>query len=132
MDKQPISTGVMKIIEGPGYVFYRVACDCSEPDHDITLELEVDPQDYPIFSLNIYSNLYVDTFWGNKNIFSRAWKRIKIALKVLWSGYVETGSNFLLMKDENIDAFINALQEGKEKLEKYRESWEKENVSKDK
>jgi len=124
--KEPISSMVMKTSEGPGYVFYRVACDCTDPDHDIILELEVDPKGYPIYSLNIYSNLDINANWQDNNFFSKAWRRIKIAIKVLCTGYVEIGSNFLLMTGDHIDSFINALQEGKEKLAKYRETWEKE------
>jgi hypothetical protein len=121
-----ISSMVMKTTEGPGYVFYRVACDCLDPEHDITLELAVDPIDYPTYSLNIYSNLDVNANWGDVNLFTKAWRRIKIAIKVLCTGYVETGSNFLLMTNEHIDSFVQAILEGKAKLEKYREGWEKE------
>lgn len=124
--QNPISSMVMKTTEGPSYVFYRVACDCLDQDHDITLELEVDPVDCPTYSLNIYSHLDVNANCGDANFFTKAWRRIKIAIKVLCTGYVETGSNFLLMTDEHIDSFVQAILEGKSKLEKYREDWEKE------
>jgi hypothetical protein len=113
-----ISYRIMKIAQYDTAVSYRMACDCTSPHHDMTIELETD-EDF--LSLHLYADLETDVYWGQTNFFQRCWRRIKIALRVLLTGHMKVGEEFLFQTDQHIDSFINALQEGKQLLKKKRQ-----------
>lgn len=113
MKRSKISTNVMKLKDYPDSVFYRVTCDCMEPEHEMTLELDID--DF-CFSLHIYAKLENALYWGQLNWFKRQWKRIKVSLKYLFKGYMDCEQEFLFLGEDHIQSFIDALEEGKEKF----------------
>ena len=104
---------VMKIHEFDKSVFYRVACDCTDPEHDMTIELEVDED---ILGLHIYSNLETSIYWGYNNWFTRQYKKIKYCFRLIFLGYIEVEQEFLFMEEEHINDFIKALQEGRDTM----------------
>lgn len=115
-----ISKSTMKLAEWNNAIMYRVACDCTDQDHDITLDLEFDPEVKMIF-LNMYKKLQWSSVQGwNGNFFKEIYCRIKTAIKMLFTGYIEVESDFIL-REEQIDSFIEALEEGKRKLERVKE-----------
>jgi hypothetical protein len=103
----------MKTAQYDKAVYYRMACDCTSPNHDMTIELETD-EDF--LSLHLYCDLEADIHWGDTNRFQRLWKRIKIAARVIFTGYMKVGEEFLFQEEKHIDSFINALEEGKQLL----------------
>lgn len=105
---------VMKTDQFEKSVFYRVACACSDPNHDLTLELEKD--DFPYISLNIFGKIRTSIYYGDHNWFGRQWRRIKLSMKLLFTGYIEMQEDFLMMDNGHIDSFIKALEEGREYL----------------
>ena len=96
-------------------LYYRAACSCGDEGCDLTLELEKDKECSMIF-LNMYKNLYWSSHWKSDNFFKNKWIRIKAALKMLFTGYVKIEESFIFKGDEQIDAFLNALKEGREYL----------------
>jgi len=110
-----ISKNVMKTNEFDDSIYYRVACTCGSDEHDVTIELEKDKEIPSMVFLNFYKKIGWCSHWGNLNIFERFWKRIKCSFIMLFIGYVELEESFILSKD-NIEPFIEALNEGREYL----------------
>jgi hypothetical protein len=121
-----ISYRIMKTNEFKDAVFYRIACDCGSPDHDMGLEIEFD--EYPMMTLHIYKDLEASTYWGQPNWFQRQWKKIKFSLRLFFTGYIKVQEELLIQDEEHIDSLIQALQEGKEILKKKRETWQTGNT----
>ena len=48
---------VMKIHDFGNSIFYRVACGCTDPDHEATLILEFDENDSKIMILTLYQRV---------------------------------------------------------------------------
>lgn len=111
-----ISKNVMQLHEFEGSVWYRLVCQCGSPRCDLTIELEND-RDVSSVYLNFYKHLAWSSYWGDDNKwYKNFWLRIKCSLRVLFTGYVKVEESFL-MQEEQIDGFIQALKEGREKLE---------------
>ena len=75
---------------------YRVSCDCSSPDHNHDLFVEKDG-DTGLTTVTVYSNM--NTGWVN---------RVKLAIKLLWSGYLEYQSEIILTQ-EQAENYANVL-----------------------
>lgn len=111
-----ISYKVLKEHEYGKSVYYRVACNCGEPSHDLSLEIEAD--EFPAMTLHFYGQYTIPHYWRQNNFFSRLWERVKFSLRVLFIGHVDVENDFMLMEEEHIDSFISALEEGKQKIKK--------------
>ena len=105
---------VMKIHDFDNSVFYRVSCDCTDAEHDMCLEMDVD--DFPIMSLHFYWNAETTVFWGDANWFKRQWHKLKLIGRLIVHGRLDLQGDFLLLGQKHIDSFIEALKEGKELL----------------
>ena len=109
-----ISNKVMKTEEFDESVYYRLPCSCGSKDHDVTLEFECDKKIPGMIFLNMYKDLGWSSYWGyNDNFFTRFLSRIKTAFRILFIGYIEVEESFILKGEDHIDAFIEALKEGK-------------------
>ncbi len=113
-----IEKSVMKTHEYKTSIMYRIACDCGGKDCDLTLELEKD-EDVQMLFLNLYKDLAWSSYWKTDNWFENIWLRIKCALRILFTGYIKVEEGFV-MRDEQINGFIKALQEAKEKFKETR------------
>jgi hypothetical protein len=107
---------VMKLNEFENAIYYRASCSCGEPKCDLTIELEKDEGLPDMIFLNMYKNLYWSSYWQSDNFFKNAWIRIKGAFKMLFTGYVKVEESFIFQGDKQIDAFLNALKEGRDYL----------------
>lgn len=67
--------------------------------------------------LNMYKNVYWSSYWKSDNFFRNIWIRIQASLKVLFTGYIKMEESFIFQGDEQIDAFLNALKEGRDYLD---------------
>jgi hypothetical protein len=103
----------MKTDEFNDSIFYRAACSCGSNKHDIMIEFEYDEDIPSVIFLNFYKNIVWCSHWKNLNWFGRVWKRIKCSLKMLFTGYIELEESFIIEGEEDINAFIEALIEGK-------------------
>ena len=108
-----ISNKVMKTEEFDDSIYYRLPCSCGSDDHDVTLEFEHDKKFPGMLFLNMYKDLSWSSYWGDVNIFQIIWRRIKISLRILFVGYIEVQESFIFKGEDHIDAFIEALHEGK-------------------
>ena len=109
-----IEKNVMQLYEYEDMIVYRISCECGSPRCDMSLELE---KYHDMIFLNLSKKLYIDTSWEERNLFKGIWLRIKYALKILFIGRITVSESFI-MKENQINGFIKALEEGKSKLEK--------------
>jgi hypothetical protein len=105
----------MKTLELPDQqaVYYSIACDCGNKDHDMEVDFEWDDG---IMEMFLYKTFYWKDYYVNYSWYFKIWKRISASLKLLFGGYVEMQGDILIMEEEHIDSFIEALQEGKRKI----------------
>ena len=115
-----ISNKIMKLREYDDCIMYKSSCECTAPDHDLFLEMEVD-KGYTFLSLRFYGNIYYGAYNCDDNWFKRTIKRIKASLQMLFKGYLESEFDFLMSDDKHIMDFISALQLGRAKLLKWEE-----------
>lgn len=112
---------VMKTNEFKDSIWYRVACDCSDKDCDLTVEFEYD-KDLNMIFLNIYKNLKWSSHWVDKDQWWLRFKKRMLGIfKIVFTGYVEIEETLILQDIKHIDSFIKALQDGKGYLSKNRE-----------
>ncbi|MGB2828408.1 MAG: hypothetical protein WBC50_09490 [Dehalococcoidales bacterium] len=105
-----------KVMETGKYddaIFYRVDCACSSDRCGLHMELSYE-KDINELSLYLYKNLSFRSY--NSSRIVSAWLRIKGALKILFTGYIEVNEDLLIEGGEHIDNFIKALEEGREKM----------------
>lgn len=122
-----VSFRVMKVHEFSDSIYYQIACDCGADTCNTTLEFEIDKNIPELLFINIYKDLVWASQWNVDYTkwtwrFVDYWKRIKCALRVLFTGYIKVEESFIIRGGDHIDNFINALKEGKEKLENMRKS----------
>lgn len=112
---------LMKMKEWDDAIYYRIGCDCCDPDHDLAIWAESDKEGhFPAINLTgqLHTRLWVEKFtspwlkWLND-----PYNRIVIAAKVLLMGYTTVSLEFSLGK-ENIAGLRTALDEIERKLYK--------------
>lgn len=120
-----METGLMKIKEySDGTSFWRVACDCHEPNHDVKLWFDPDP-DLEYLNLNLtmevgfhsYGYGIDDSKWEAFTRRVRSFnKRLRHAAKVLFTGYATVEGDVVLSED-GVKAMKTALDRGLEHFE---------------
>jgi hypothetical protein len=108
-----ISKNIMKTDEFEDSIFYRAACSCGSNEHDITIEFEIDEETPSMLFLNFYKNIVWCPSWVNLNLIQRIGSRIACSLKMLFTGYIELHESFIIEGEDDINDFIEALEEGK-------------------
>jgi hypothetical protein len=134
MDKKgfEVAKGVMLVGEWDHAVMYRVACDCKDPEHDVTIEMEFDKRLGMIF-LQLHKDVeycHYDIDASASEKLRNYWRTIKAAFRLVFTGYLKTSTEFLLQDPDHIDSFIAALMRGRtfcaEKLEEFKKQQEEE------
>lgn len=117
------SQNIMKMSEFDDVVYYKAQCHCMDDDCVHTLELE--SSDFKVdgkiidrdINLKLYMDCYISDYFGkNQNFILRMWFRIKYALILLFTGRVFLEQYFMFNGEKGIQDYINALEEGLEKL----------------
>lgn len=108
---------LMKLEEYDDASYWRVACDCNSEDHDVAVWIEHEKQFGPHgFSMEISANVTAHASW-NDNWYQALLWRFKTALKVLFTGRIET-STCIALSGENLGAFEAILKEAHERYNK--------------
>jgi hypothetical protein len=115
MGVKMITRGVMKTFDLKDATFYEVSCDCGVHECNMTLELEYAPEFDEIF-MNFYKRVAISVYWNDANFLTRIWRRIKYCLQIIFTGKIELTETHIFRDIEHIDAFIEAMKEGKEKM----------------
>lgn len=109
-----ISTGVSKLKEWDDSVWYKVNCACGDSDCDAIITFDFD-KDCGI-NITFYKTIRWCDYNHNIWFFQRFWLRIKMAIQILFKGYIEFEGSFIIQNENHLNDFITALQEGKEKM----------------
>ncbi len=104
---------VMKTHDFNDCLFYRIACDCTDTNHDVEVEVEFDKNG--ILWVFLTGQLTVADWWNHYGFFGTIWKRITLVLKLLFTGWFEMNGEFLLLDEKHIDSIINFLHEIKDR-----------------
>jgi hypothetical protein len=94
-------------------IFIRAACDCGDPDCDVTIT--VDPNEkYSDINLTFYKKVHsFDPNGTPENIKDRIENlisRFKRAFEIIFTGQLGMEDTFLLYGDDQITDFINAIE----------------------
>ena len=149
--KSKFPKGVMLVDDWGDSIAYRCSCDCGESSHDVYIEFEYDKDLQQMLFLNFYKDVYFfdsfrrDVLWFDDIIkkvkekkFKEAisdffddtlfyyWRnfryRLRKAVRILFTGYLEMNEDFILRGVDHIDNFIKVLEEGRDLiLERERE-----------
>lgn len=111
------STLICKLYGFRDYEAYRAHCSCTSPAHVHDITISVDADD--ILSVTISSQLsHYNYYTEYGNVFKRMYNRIKSALKILFTGSIETQADFIFQSKDQVEDYINALKTGIENVEK--------------
>jgi hypothetical protein len=114
----------MKMSEFEDAVFYKAQCNCMDDTCTHTIELEM--QDLKVnnvvehrdISLNFYTDCYLADYFGkDRNLISKMWFRIKYAFILIFTGKIMMEQYFMFNGKKAIQDYIDALQEGINKLD---------------
>ena len=122
-----VSNKVMKMNEWKGTsIYYKVSCACGGGDDcDCGIDFEID-KDFGDIEVNFYQVIKWADYWKCNWFFTRWWARIKVALKILWTGEMRLEGGFLVQGQEHIDSILDAWQEGKLRMIQWRQEFEAE------
>ena len=122
------SRNIMKLNEWKGTsVWYRAACSCGGGDDcSCDIEFEFD-KDFGFTSVNFNKKVAYSSYYNNEFWFQRFWSNIKAAFKIIFTGYIDMEASFMIQDMEQLDDFLKALTEGKDKIELWKEEFEREN-----
>jgi len=95
-----------------GASYWRVACDCHSPDHDVTLWFEPEPG-VELVNLNLSMEVgFFDKHYGGfSGMINNLTKRVRHAAKVLFTGYA-TMQGDVVLDEAGIKAMQAALKQG--------------------
>jgi hypothetical protein len=118
MKKQRVMKfGGFNNIGDPGAsIYYRIACNCTDPQCDMHLELESEINQ---IYLNISKKLVASAQWGYTgewyvSDFIRVFiNKMRMICRILFFGYIEVNETLILEGSDHVDEFIAALEEGK-------------------
>lgn len=98
-------------------IMMRAACDCAREDCDIHIDLEYDREFGTIdmtFSKNVYFFDYIRDPETAADKIINIIHRVKIGIKLIFTGYIEMNEDFTFIGEDQITDFIKALQQGKD------------------
>jgi hypothetical protein len=114
-----MNTNICKTGQFDSALFYHSVCDCLSRDHSQEIVLEILPDGLGI-SCTLYQDLEHTDMCYNKNLIERIYTRIKNCLKYLFTGQLTVSGEHLLVKEEHIRDYANALLEGIDELKRRR------------
>jgi hypothetical protein len=103
MKYQAPAEGIMVHNDWGDTVRYKVACECSDPDHDHQLWVEAD--DHGV-SVSIYATVKTDSWTGHRldsfwfNVYNSIKKRVKLAWAVWVTGQVQTEVTLVMTEQQ--------------------------------
>jgi len=103
MKTQTSANGIMQISEYENSCSYRVACECSDPEHDVTAWIDITPDQDSINVVNVEFYIETTTAWWDAGF-----SRIRAAWDILVHGYRKEGHTMLLNEQTALN-FADAL-----------------------
>lgn len=119
-----IGTKVMKMNEYKGSsISYKVACSCGSDDCNCGIDFEID-KDFGVI-VNFYKIIKWADYFKYNWFFMRWWARIKVALKVLFTGEIKLEGDFFVQGQDHIESIIEIFKEGQQKMLQWEEEFQK-------
>lgn len=115
-----IAKNVMKVNEWDTEVWYEIGCICTGDDCRSQIAFEID-KEFNHIDIIFYKKVMWADYWGNNPFYVKWWKRFKASLRILFTGYIELEGDFMIQDIDHLEAFIEALDEGKQKMLKLKE-----------
>lgn len=114
---------LMKIHEWPeGESMWRVACDCTDPNHDAQLWFEPVDKEHTDISLMLTMEIGFYSRWG---FWDTTKKRLHAAFKILFTGHY-TMSGDVILDEAGMKAMKVALERGQKHAKACKAEWEKQ------
>lgn len=110
---------IAKEFESNKSIYYKIGCSCMSDAHTKTVSLEYDDCINDII-MTFYTDLILDNYFTAMAWWEKPWFRIKNALRILIKGRVEVQSDFIWTDSRAIDDFVKALEDGRDKLRKFK------------
>ena len=120
---------LMKLKEwDDGDSMWRVACECTDPNHDAQLWFEPVDKDHTDVSLMLSMEI---GFYSHYGVWETAKKRLRAAWKILFTGhYVMAGD--VILDEAGMKAMKIALERGQKHAKDCRAEWERRHQEKKK
>lgn len=123
------SMRIEKTSEGKNYIFFRASCSCGNDRDSHVIEISNELANIGVIEMSFYSTQWDCIYFNNpgsdeeilRNFWWRLKRRIVNSFKLLFFGYYETEVNFMFNGEEQIQDYINALQDGLDKVKKFGE-----------
>ena len=122
------------------FIMFKTTCNCSSDDHNLTVIVEKDEPGNPMFTLYFktnwndgWNNSYPHGWDKNEKILRRLkryafdipryyvikiWQRVKVASKILFTGWFDVDDEFMFRNPEHATNFRKTLEEAIEQVEK--------------
>jgi len=112
-----ISNRIMKLHEFEDCIVFRSACSCNDKSHDLWISVELDEENH---LLNIVFTANVSIYWDLYDIkdslikrivkiYKNVFYRIKKSFKLLFTGYLEMETGFIMDDENSIKDFLDAI-----------------------
>ncbi len=131
MKSQEPAEGIMKTNDFGSSVWYRVSCQCGQPDHALDVEVEATS-----WGVEMHTHATVKTdYWGElvekrydiknpvlqradwlfKDIVNGLWRRLKLTWKVWAVGYLQAETT-LIMTEQQARNFAQTIENAADKM----------------
>lgn len=143
MKAQAPAEGIMKTNDFGNSKFYKVVCGCSNPDHDLDFEVEVDETGVHVntyvttktdyWSESVKKRYDIDNQWQQewdwfwKDIWNGFITRVKLTWTVWTKGYVKTETTVIMSEQQTLN-YAETLKTAVAEVKKFNHS-SKENSS---
>lgn len=109
------AVGILKQGDFGQCKFYEVACDCTDPDHSHTIEVEADQ-----FGVSVIIYTKTSTFNNKKSRWRQIWD-------ILWKGYSEYETSILL-KDQAAMNYAGVIYSAANDVKEFKETSYNESI----
>jgi hypothetical protein len=107
---------IMKLYESQHGIVYRVACECTDPDHDTIIDIDYD-NEIGVVSVEFYKNFEWSSYWRSNHWWEEKWRRIKAVVKLLFTGRIQLEDSVIFTESTHLETFLLAILAGIRRME---------------
>ena len=98
---------------------YQMLCNCSDPEHNWIVTIELNKKwgvqlivygDMYYYENYSYGNFFADQW----NRITNFWRRLGAVIRILFTGYLKTHTDLMIMDERHLESFIEILEEGRD------------------